>query len=181
MHVWNMRARKVWAIGVMLLPLMVLSRVEGGAPRGDGQPRPGGSAGTGAQAGGDEAAVRRVVQQYVDAREVEDESAVGRLFTSDADQLTSSGEWRRGRAEIVRGTRASSQRTGGKRTITIETIRFPAPGVALADGRYELSGLAGNTTRQMWTSLLLTRGADGWQIAAIRNMLPAAAPPATTR
>ena len=50
---------------------------------------------------------------------------VGALFTSDADQLVSSGEWRRGRDELVKGTLASSQRTGGNRTITLETIRFP--------------------------------------------------------
>jgi hypothetical protein len=30
----------------------------------------------------------------------------------------------------------------------------------------------------MWTSLVLTRGAGGWRIAAIRNMLPAPAAPA---
>jgi len=49
--------------------------------------------------------------------------------------------------------------------------------VALADGRYELTGLAGGATRSMWTSLVLTRGTDGWRIAAIRNMLPAAPAP----
>ena len=51
------------------------------------------------------------------------------------------------------------------------------PDVALADGRYDLSGLAGNKTRRMWTTLLLTRGSSGWRIAAIRNMLPAAPVP----
>jgi hypothetical protein len=50
--------------------------------------------------------------------------------------------------------------------------------VALADGRYELTGLAGGESRKMWTTLVLTRGADGWRIAAIRNMLPAAPVPA---
>jgi uncharacterized protein (TIGR02246 family) len=121
----------------------------------------------------DEAAVREVVKRYVDARARQDPNAIEALFTDDADQLTSSGEWRRGRAEVVKGTMASSQRTGGTRTITIETVRFPARGVAIADGRYEISGLAGGATRRMWTSFVLT-GSDGaWRIAAIRNMLPA--------
>jgi len=31
----------------------------------------------------------------------------------------------------------------------------------------------------MWTSLVILRTADGWRIAAIRNMLPA--PPAPSR
>jgi uncharacterized protein (TIGR02246 family) len=121
----------------------------------------------------DDAAVREVVKRYVDARARQDPKAIEALFTDDADQLTSSGEWRRGRAEVVKGTMASSQRTGGSRTITIETVRFPARGVAIADGRYEISGLAGGATRRMWTSFVLT-GSDGaWRIAAIRNMLPA--------
>jgi uncharacterized protein (TIGR02246 family) len=121
----------------------------------------------------DAAAVREIVRRYVDARERRDPRAIEALFTEDADQLTSSGQWRRGRGEVVKGTLASSQQTGGTRTITIETVRFPAPGVALADGRYEISGLAGGATRRMWTSFVLTRNEGGWRITAIRNMLPA--------
>ncbi len=123
----------------------------------------------------DEAAVRAIVQKYMDARERQDARALETLFTADADQLVSSGEWRRGRAEVVRGTLASSQSSGGKRTITVTSVRFPAPGIAIADGHYDLTGLAGGRNRNMWTTLIVTRGADGWRIAAIRNMLPAAA------
>jgi uncharacterized protein (TIGR02246 family) len=124
---------------------------------------------------GDEAAVRDVVKRYVDAREKQDPQAIEALFTADADQLVSTGEWRKGRAEVVKGTMASSRSTGGTRTIVVESVRFLAPGVALADGRYELTGLAGGTDRRMWTTLLIVSGAEGWRIAAIRNMLPAAA------
>jgi uncharacterized protein (TIGR02246 family) len=122
-----------------------------------------------------EAEIREVVAQYVAARERRDGDAIRALFTEDADQLTSSGDWRKGREEIVRGTLASSERTGGTRTIRIEAVRFPAPGVAVADGRYEIAG-GQDGVRRMWTSFLLTREAGGWRIAAIRNMLPA--PPA---
>jgi uncharacterized protein (TIGR02246 family) len=123
---------------------------------------------------GDEAAVRDVVKRYVDAREKQDPQAIEALFTADADQLVSTGEWRKGRAEVVKGTMASSRSTGGTRTIVVESVRFLAPGVALADGRYELTGLAGGADRKMWTTLLVVRGAEGWRIAAIRNMLPSA-------
>jgi uncharacterized protein (TIGR02246 family) len=127
----------------------------------------------------EETAIREVVQKYVDARERRDGDAIRVLFTDDADQLTSSGEWRKGRDEIVRGTLASSQSAGGNRTITIETVRFPAPAVAIADGRYEISGLQQGGVRKMWTSFVLIRSPDSWRIAAIRNMLPAAPiPPA---
>lgn len=126
---------------------------------------------------GDDAAIREVVRQYLDARESKDVHAIENLFTSDADQLVSTGEWRKGRSEVVSGTMASSQRTGGKRTITIESIRLLAPGVALADGRYEITNLAGGEARRMWTTFVLVRRPDGWRIAAIRNMLPAASVP----
>ena len=96
-----------------------------------------------AQKPADEAAVRDVVKRYVDAREQRDPKAVEALFTSDSDQLVSSGQWRKGREEVVKGTLASSEATGGKRTITVETVRFLSPDVAIADGRYEISGTAG--------------------------------------
>ena len=130
-----------------------------------------------AQAPAGDEAVREIVRKYMDARTERDAHAIEALFTEDADQLVSTGEWRKGRAEVVRGTMASSQNTGGQRTITVTSVRFLAPEVALADGRYELTGLAGGATRRMWTTLVLTRGSDGWRIAAIRNMLPAAAAP----
>ena len=120
----------------------------------------------------DEAAVREVVARYVDARDRSAAEAIEALFTADADQLTSSGEWRKGRDEIVRGTLGSSKSNPGTRTITIETVRFPAPGVAMADGRYEISAETG--ARRMWTSFLMVRVQNTWRIAAIRNMLPAA-------
>lgn len=125
----------------------------------------------------DKAAIRAVVKKYVEAREHMDAAAIQRLFTADADQLVSSGEWRKGREAVVRGTMASSQRTGGTRSVTVESIRFVAPSVAVADGRYDLSGLVGGTTRHMRTTFVLVRGTTGWQITAIRNMLPAAPAP----
>jgi hypothetical protein len=45
--------------------------------------------------------------------------------------------------------------------------------VALADGRYIQKGQAGAKDREMWTAITVKRMADGWRIAAIRNMLPA--------
>src|ERR1041385_5236111 len=111
----------------------------------------------------DEKAIRGIVQKYMDARESQDARAVESLFTSDADQLVSSGEWRKGRNDVVQGTLASTRNASGKRTITLTSIRFVAQGVAIADGRYELAGQAGGETRKMWTSFVLTRGSAGWR------------------
>jgi len=129
-----------------------------------------------AQGADDDQSVREVVRKYVEARELRDPKAVEALFTKDADQLVSSGEWRRGRDAVVRGTMASSQATGGKRSITVESVRWLTPALALVDGRYELTGLNGGGSRSMWTTLLIRHESDGWRIAGIRNMLPA--PPA---
>ena len=120
-----------------------------------------------------ESEIRAAVQRYVDIREHPDSQALESLFTADADQLVSSGEWRKGKDAVVKGTIAASQREAGKRTITVESIRFLSKTVAIADGRYDLMDAAGNPTRRMWSSIVLTRSHSGWQIAAIRNMLPA--------
>jgi uncharacterized protein (TIGR02246 family) len=121
----------------------------------------------------DETAIRDVVKKYVDAREQRDPKLLEALFTADADQLTTSGEWRRGRDNVVKGGLASSQANPGSREIAIEVVRFVAPGVAIADGRYEISGAAGAAPRRMRTTFVAVRGAAGeWRIAAIRNMAP---------
>jgi uncharacterized protein (TIGR02246 family) len=136
------------------------------------------STGTAEANASDEDAIKDVVARYVDARDRKDAKATEALFTADADQLVSSGEWRKGREAVVRGTMASSESSGGKRSITVETVRFVTPDAALADGRYEIAGLNGAPPRRMWSTFLIVRTPEGWRIAAIRNMLPApAAPP----
>lgn len=131
-----------------------------------------------AQGSGDDAAIRMVVQKYLDARQERNAQAVTALFTPDADQLVSSGEWRKGREALVKGAMASSERTGGHRTITVESVRYITPEIAIADGRYELSGLKGGQTRKMWSTFVMRKTGSQWRIAAIRNMLPAAPAPA---
>ena len=122
-----------------------------------------------AQAGktsADDAAVRDMVKRYADARDVSDPKAIGTLFSDDADQLVSTGEWRRGKDALVKGMLASSARETGKRTLAVETVRFIGSDVALADARYEIGD------RKMWSTFLMKRGPGGWRIVAIRNMLP---------
>ena len=124
-------------------------------------------------AAGDGAAVKEVVRKYVEAREAKDSKAIEPLLRADADQLVSDGTWRRGRDALVRGMLESSRRTGGKRSITVQSVRLLTPDVALVDGRYTQTGLAGGQDRVMWTTIVLQRDPKGWRIAAIRNMLPA--------
>lgn len=115
----------------------------------------------------DDDSIRALVRRYMNARESQDAAAVGALFTADADQLVSSGEWRKGRDELVKGTLASSRNATGKRSIAVGSIRHVAPGVAIADGPYEIG------ERKMWTCFVVVRIGGEWKISAIRNMLPA--------
>jgi uncharacterized protein (TIGR02246 family) len=132
-----------------------------------------------ARGSADDAAVREIVRKYVDAREKRDARLLEALFTADADQLVTTGEWRQGRDNVVRGGLASSQANPGSRQITIEVVRFVAPGVAIADGRYELVDAQAAAPRRMRTTFVVVRsdaasaaGTNAWRIAAIRNMAP---------
>src|SRR4029079_2308791 len=71
----------------------------------------------------DDRAGREVVRRYVEAREARDAQAVAALFTADADQLVSSGEWRQGRDQVVTGSLASSAQSGGSRRLHAERVR----------------------------------------------------------
>lgn len=118
-------------------------------------------------------AIKELVARYASARESRDAEEIRKLFTEDADQLVSSGAWRHGREALVRGMLDSSHRNPGSRTLTVETVRFPGPGVALADARYVIAGSGGGAERRMWSTFFCLRTGEGWRIAAIRNMLPA--------
>src|SRR5512135_60493 len=71
----------------------------------------------------EEQAIKELVAKYHAARDLDDPVAIGALFTADADQLVSTGEWRHGRDELVAGMMKSTQQRPGKRTITVDTIR----------------------------------------------------------
>ena len=121
----------------------------------------------------DEAAIRELVAKYVAARGERDPKAIEALFTEDADQLVSSGEWRFGRPDLVKGMLGSSASRPGERTITVDRVRFLTDDVALADGPYIIAGTGGQEERRMFASFTMQRVDGRWRIAAIRNMLPA--------
>jgi uncharacterized protein (TIGR02246 family) len=120
----------------------------------------------------DEAAVRAVIQAFLDTREKNDAAGLAALLTADVDQRQTSGNMRSGRDAVVAGSLATQQSTGGRRTITVDALRFVGPDVAIADGRYDSLGRADGTDQRMLTSMVLRREGGGWKIAAIRNMLP---------
>ena len=121
---------------------------------------------------GDEAAVRHVIEQYLEARNQADAAKTRAVFTEDADQLVSSGEWRRGRDSLLEGAMAMSNKHTAKSSIHLDAVRFVTDDVALADGDYVTHSAPG-ATRKMRTTFVMKREGGKWKIAAIRNMLPA--------
>jgi len=120
----------------------------------------------------DEAAVRAVIQAFLDTREKNDAAGLAALLTADVDQQQTSGNTRRGRDAVVSGSLTTQQSTGGTRTITVDSLRFVSPDVAIADGRYDSIGRSDGSDQRMLTSMVLRREGRAWKIAAIRNMLP---------
>jgi uncharacterized protein (TIGR02246 family) len=121
---------------------------------------------------GDDDALRQLIQRYVDARNHLNIATLRQIFTSDADQLVSTGTWRRGLEALLQGAIASSKKENGQSIVTVEYIRMLGPDTAIVDGRYEASTAGAAEPRKMWSAFVLQRTSDGWKIAAIRNMLP---------
>ncbi len=116
----------------------------------------------------EESRVAAVIQNYVKARNARDPKAIEALFTADADQYTTGGDWRRGRAQVIPGTARSTNQNPGIRSIAVAAVRFITPDVAIADGTYAIAG----SDVPRWTTIVLKRERGEWRISAIRNMLP---------
>ena len=113
-----------------------------------------------------------LIAAYGRARENRDTVLLKALLLPDVDQLVSSGEWRNGLGEAVKGMLRSSQEAPGTRTLAVEKIRLLTANCAVVDCRYTIQ-TAGDTLRQMWSSFVVVAENGVWKVAAIRNMLPA--------
>jgi uncharacterized protein (TIGR02246 family) len=115
--------------------------------------------------------IKTLIDRYQQARERMDTVLLKSILTEDVDQLVSSGEWRNGVRESVKGMLRSSSGNSGKRTLTIEKIKLLDSKNAIADARYEIQNPDG-TTRKMWSTFITVYDNGKWKISAIRNMLP---------
>lgn len=113
-----------------------------------------------------------LIDNYTKSRETQDTTLLNSILTPDIDQLVSSGEWRYGKEGAMKGMMRSSESNPGKRTITIDKIRFLNSECAIADSRYEIENADG-TSRKMWSTFVVVLQEKKWKITAIRNMKPA--------
>jgi hypothetical protein len=112
-----------------------------------------------------------LVDQYSLAREKKDTVLLKRILTKDVDQLVSTGEWRNGIGSSVKGMLNSSANSPGRRTLTIDRIKFLNPASAIVDCKYEIQNADGSG-RKMWSTFIVVSEKGSWKISAIRNMLP---------
>ena len=116
--------------------------------------------------------IYNLIDAYAGAREKKDAVLLDSILTSDVDQLVSSGKWRKGKKESMKGMLQSSSNNPGTRTLKIEKIRFLNSVNAIADARYQIQNADG-TARKMWSAFIVVYEEGSWKITAIRNMLPA--------
>ncbi len=119
-----------------------------------------------------ETALRDLVATYHRAREQQDTLLLHQILTADADQLVSTGQWRRGRPDLVKGMYGSTAGRSSRTMLEVEAVRLLQTGVALADARYVIEGENGAPDRHMWSTFIAILEGDTWRIAGIRNMLP---------
>lgn len=116
--------------------------------------------------------IQSLIDAYTQSREKKDTVLLESILTKDIDQLVSSGTWRKGKEESMKGMLRSSKSNPGQRTITVEHIRLLNPGSGIVDARYEIQNADGST-RKMWSTFVIVHENGVWKISAIRNMLPA--------
>ncbi len=119
-----------------------------------------------------ESAIRYLINQFLETRAANDETALRALLTRDIDQLTTSGNLRSGREDVVNGSLASSRNNTGTRSITVTDIRFITPEVAIANGSYDIIDRTDGPDSHYLTSYILVLENSSWKISAIRNMEP---------
>jgi len=112
-----------------------------------------------------------LIDQYALAREKKDTVMLKNILTEEIDQLVSTGEWRVGIGESVKGMLKSSESNAGSRKLIVDKVRLFNSVSGIVDARYEIQNQDG-TIRKMWSSFIVVYNGKEWKISAIRNMLP---------
>lgn len=121
----------------------------------------------------DQIKILALIDDYSKARENQDTLLLKSILTDEVDQLVSSGEWRTGISEAMKGMQRSTASNPGQRRLKVEKTRLLNSTSAIVDARYEIVGEIGGSTRRMWSTFLVVKGKDdNWKISGIRNMLP---------
>jgi len=134
----------------------------------------------------DEEKIRARAQEFADAWNKHDPTAMALLWSVDGDLINPSGRRASGIAEIQRlfADEQSKAMKNATYTITGIKVRFLSPTMAIIDEDAEVAGIAnpdGTTvTLKPHVIALMTKSGGQWWIAAVRaySYLPPPAPPA---
>jgi uncharacterized protein (TIGR02246 family) len=132
---------------------------------------------TNAQASSEEQAVRKAVADFAEAINRGDAKAFAALFTDDADFVVITGEYLKGRNEIVtyHSGLFTSGFQGSHLDVTSVAIRFLSPDVAVARVATKRTE-NGKEMRTSFPMFVLTKQSKSWLIAAAQNTLTSGPP-----
>ena len=127
---------------------------------------------------GDEAVIRKVIEQRRVAWNAQDTRSYAGLLAADADIVSSTGRAAESREEIIKlyvDQRAGAYRTATITSTVVKRIKFVRPDIALVDAEAELEGARGPDgsvvapTRSL-VFFILTKEGDRWLISSIRGV-----------
>lgn len=124
-----------------------------------------------ASKGADEQAVRAAAANYVKTVNAGDATAVGKLWTEDADYVNEAGQAYKGRAAIEKLYRDQQAAMKGKKfAFEVKELRVIAPGVVLEDGVGKNVG--GDESEQLgsrYSAVWVKKGSD-WLLSSVRDL-----------
>jgi uncharacterized protein (TIGR02246 family) len=126
-----------------------------------------------AQDNSQEQAVRKVIEEFVEAINAGDTKAFAALFTEDADFVVITGKYLKGWNEIVTyhaGLFAGSFK-GSDLDVTSVAVRFLRPDVAVARVATKRTENEGKEMRTSFPMFVLTKQGKSWLITAVQNTL----------
>jgi len=170
--------RKVLLVALVLaIAVPALAQAPGGAAGGKAKEIPG--------LGGpesdleNEAAIRKLYEEYTAAWNRHDARAMAAMWTLDGDYMEPDGRHAKGRAGVEQLFTREQQTVFKDSTLalTIETVWFISEDVAMVDGKYDLSNvrdLDDNPlpVRSGHLTAVLLREDGSWRVAAGRAMIP---------
>jgi len=135
----------------------------------------------------DEAAVRAVIEAFIDSWNRHDMSTLAALFAGDADFVDVFGNWFRDRKSIERALTQRHATTFRSSRFTEKegAVRFRKPDLAIVHAVIELSGAVDRKGQPLPPGLgvitsVIEKVAGGWHIIALQNTAVATQqPPAT--
>jgi uncharacterized protein (TIGR02246 family) len=136
----------------------------------------------------DEAAIRKVTEQFSPAWAKADSKALAGVYTADADYVSSTGLVAKGHAEIEKAYAAqfAGAYKGTSLKAGVTNVRFLKPDIAIVNGTFEVAGMRGSDGREapprkgISTSVVVKQNGQ-WLITALRAWVPPTPPAPSTR